>query len=361
MTLEILSGLNWLHTCGYVYSDLKPENILITSKGYLKLCDFGACRLVTEIERGQPLEGTAMYMSPELLNGKGSLTTSVDMWSLGCVVHFMCSSRPPAGVGPSLNIDEIASRVVKWAGQQQNDEGKNVGHVGGDYPSYFSLHLRLFLSKLLRINSKERMTINECCHHDFLIQEDLPTMETIYKSPPPPLPPMKSHAKSGGSGGEWSKRSFSLVVAPLPSKFVRGHTDGTNDQFVTIVETTEERDMSWVPNREQRMATFMPAIAEKNEHNEHNEHTEHNEHNEHNETKMNVNQRGTEGEQKTTTRNNGPVRSTGRFTMPPRSRGPRMMMTTRPPMHGAGTRTNGFRREKVKNKLFVKGLDLSAG
>ena len=93
MTLEILSGLNWLHTCGYVYSDLKPENILITSKGYLKLCDFGACRLITEIERGQPLEGTAMYMSPELLNGKGSLTTSVDMWSLGCVVHFMCSSR----------------------------------------------------------------------------------------------------------------------------------------------------------------------------------------------------------------------------------------------------------------------------
>jgi serine/threonine protein kinase len=76
LTLEILSGLRWIHERGYVFSDLKPENILIDATDRrLKLCDFGAARRADNTERGEAMEGTPMYMSPEMLKGDGMLTT----------------------------------------------------------------------------------------------------------------------------------------------------------------------------------------------------------------------------------------------------------------------------------------------
>ena len=87
LTLEMLAGLQWIHHKGYVYSDLKPENVLIMGNGHLKLCDFGASRKMDNIERGGALEGTAMYMAPELLQGDGQLTAAADLWSLGCILY----------------------------------------------------------------------------------------------------------------------------------------------------------------------------------------------------------------------------------------------------------------------------------
>ena len=357
MTMEILSGLQWLHEKGYVYSDLKPENVLVAQNQRLKLCDFGAARKIDETERGQALEGTAMYMSPELLRGSGVLTTAADMWSLGCVIHFMHSGRAPAGLGPSLNIDEVACRVVRWAGQEGKKEDQ--GHVGGDFPSYFSPNLRSFLLRLLCIAPEERMKIEECCCHIFLVDAtpSLPTLKEIYTVEPPPLPPMKSRSQSSSdSEGAWAKRSFSLVVAPLPTKFVRG--DGESGDRQNIAEADEERHTTWVPDREQRMLLSMSAIAE----NEPDEESGMSSPRSRSRPRSGLSGVVSGQEKKSS---GGPIRSTGRF--PPRSHGPRMMMTTRPPMAGpmaGGTRATQLNRhhaKKKKNKLFVKGLDLTAG
>jgi protein kinase A len=43
---QILSCFDYLHSLNCVYRDLKPENILITSKGYLKLVDFGFAKRI---------------------------------------------------------------------------------------------------------------------------------------------------------------------------------------------------------------------------------------------------------------------------------------------------------------------------
>lgn len=42
---QLLSGLEFLHTSLVVHRDLKPENILVSSRGDVKIADFGLARI----------------------------------------------------------------------------------------------------------------------------------------------------------------------------------------------------------------------------------------------------------------------------------------------------------------------------
>ena len=42
---QLLCGLAFLHSNRVVHRDLKPENILVTSRGQVKLADFGLARI----------------------------------------------------------------------------------------------------------------------------------------------------------------------------------------------------------------------------------------------------------------------------------------------------------------------------
>lgn len=42
---QLLSGLEFLHTSLVVHRDLKPENILVSSRGEVKIADFGLARI----------------------------------------------------------------------------------------------------------------------------------------------------------------------------------------------------------------------------------------------------------------------------------------------------------------------------
>lgn len=45
--LQLLQGLDFLHTNMVVHRDLKPDNILISSSGQVKIADFGLARIYT--------------------------------------------------------------------------------------------------------------------------------------------------------------------------------------------------------------------------------------------------------------------------------------------------------------------------
>ncbi|EGR27973.1 protein kinase domain protein [Ichthyophthirius multifiliis] len=89
----------YLHSLNIVYRDIKPENIMINDKGYVKLIDMGAAKILSNNEYGGfgrtfTVIGTPHYMAPEILSGKG-YNYFVDLWSIGiCLYEFLCGSLP---------------------------------------------------------------------------------------------------------------------------------------------------------------------------------------------------------------------------------------------------------------------------
>lgn len=94
MIAQIIIALGHLHEKQIVYRDLKPENVLFNKDGYLKLADFGLATKVVRNNLARSFCGTAEYLAPEMLQGKGHDHT-VDLWTLGILLYEMLVGIPP--------------------------------------------------------------------------------------------------------------------------------------------------------------------------------------------------------------------------------------------------------------------------
>ena len=86
--------LDYLNSKGIAHRDLKPENIMINSQGYLQLIDFGTAKRIKDFTC--TIIGTAYYISPEVLIGKG-YSFSCDYWSIGILTFEIYYNYYPFG------------------------------------------------------------------------------------------------------------------------------------------------------------------------------------------------------------------------------------------------------------------------
>ncbi|XP_068209828.1 mitogen-activated protein kinase kinase kinase 1-like [Palaemon carinicauda] len=99
-TRQVLAGLAYLHDNKILHRDLKGANLLVDSTGqWLRIADFGTAAkmasksTVTGEFQGQLL-GTVAFMAPEVLRGE-DYGRSCDVWSVGCCVIEMATTKPP--------------------------------------------------------------------------------------------------------------------------------------------------------------------------------------------------------------------------------------------------------------------------
>ncbi|XP_059812357.1 cyclin-dependent kinase 4 isoform X1 [Hypanus sabinus] len=90
---QLLNGLAFLHSHNVVHRDLKPEDILVTSRGQVKLADFGLARIYRFQMALTPVVVTLWYRAPEVLL-QSTYATPVDLWSTGCIFAEMICRRP---------------------------------------------------------------------------------------------------------------------------------------------------------------------------------------------------------------------------------------------------------------------------
>ncbi|CAF1669311.1 unnamed protein product, partial [Adineta ricciae] len=84
--LDIVDGLQYLHSRKISHRDLKPENVLITKDNHAKLSDFGMARVLATIQHNTAGSGTPKYTAPELFDAETKYGSEVDIYSLALIL-----------------------------------------------------------------------------------------------------------------------------------------------------------------------------------------------------------------------------------------------------------------------------------
>ncbi|XP_019240923.1 PREDICTED: mitogen-activated protein kinase kinase kinase YODA-like isoform X2 [Nicotiana attenuata] len=107
-TKQILSGLAFLHAKKTVHRDIKGANILVDPNGRVKLADFGMAKHITGQYCPLSFKGSPYWMAPEVIKNSSGCNLAVDIWSLGCTILEMATTKPPwsqyEGIGNSKEL-----------------------------------------------------------------------------------------------------------------------------------------------------------------------------------------------------------------------------------------------------------------
>ncbi|KAI9561073.1 hypothetical protein GHT06_012029 [Daphnia sinensis] len=121
---QMASGLNYIHSKGFVHRNVKPENVLISAKGVLKIADFGFCKPFRKTSSFSMVipRGNRIYCAPEFLQLESKTNEekekinndkAIDIFSLGCL--FFCyikmGDHPFAKPGSPVNYT-VTSNIV---------------------------------------------------------------------------------------------------------------------------------------------------------------------------------------------------------------------------------------------------------
>lgn len=95
---QLMRGVEYMHEMGVAHRDLKPENLLLTTRGSLKITDFGngeCFRMAWEKEPHMTagLCGSAPYIAPEEYIEKEFDPRAVDVWATGVIYMAMRTGR----------------------------------------------------------------------------------------------------------------------------------------------------------------------------------------------------------------------------------------------------------------------------
>ena len=161
--LDITNALIYCHKKHVIHRDIKPENLLLDYKGNIKLADFGWGVHDPNLDgygsKRTTMCGTLDYLPPEMIN-KNNHDTNVDIWALGILTYEFLIGYPP--------FDSTKKN------QSQKETFNKIKNCKIKYPknkngNYIISNIAIdFINRLLCINPKERLNLQNVKHHEFI-------------------------------------------------------------------------------------------------------------------------------------------------------------------------------------------------
>lgn len=103
---SVVIALEDLHKNGVLYRGVSPDVLMFDQTGYLQLVDFRFGKQLFS-ERTFTICGTADYLAPEIVQGKGH-GFPADWWALGVLTYFMLRGEMPFGSWRESELDTFA-------------------------------------------------------------------------------------------------------------------------------------------------------------------------------------------------------------------------------------------------------------
>ncbi|KAF5745134.1 mitogen-activated protein kinase kinase kinase YODA [Tripterygium wilfordii] len=151
-TRQIVSGLAYLHGRNTVHRDIKGANILVDPNGEIKLADFGMAKHITSCSSMLSFKGSPYWMAPEVVMNTNGYSLAVDIWSLGCTILEMATSKPP------WSQYEGVAAIFKIGNSKDMP----------DIPDYLSNDAKSFVKLCLQRDPSARPTAAQLLDHSFI-------------------------------------------------------------------------------------------------------------------------------------------------------------------------------------------------
>ncbi|KAH7361435.1 serine/threonine-protein kinase hal4 [Plectosphaerella cucumerina] len=153
---QMMRGVEYLHEMGVAHRDLKPENLLLTTRGALKITDFGngeCFRMAWETDPHMVsgLCGSAPYIAPEEYVDKEFDARAVDVWACGVIYMAMRTGRHLWRVARK-DQDEFYARYL---------EGRKDEEGYGPIESLHRARCRNVIYSILDPNPTRRITASQ--------------------------------------------------------------------------------------------------------------------------------------------------------------------------------------------------------
>ncbi|VFQ79050.1 unnamed protein product [Cuscuta campestris] len=197
---QIFRGLAYIHNVvGVCHRDVKPQNLLVDPLTHqVKLCDFGSAKVLVKGESNIAYICSRYYRAPELIFGATEYTSSVDIWSAGCVLAELLLGLP---LFPGENAVDQLVEIIKVLGTPTREDVRcmNPNYTAFKFPQvkghpwHKIFQKRMpheaidLASRLLQYSPSLRFNALEACAHPFFDELRGPNACLPNGRPFPPL------------------------------------------------------------------------------------------------------------------------------------------------------------------------------